>query len=202
MGLRSLRLTQDILLIKEAHHQSMSVNWSSFRPHSSKRDNLYTAGSWWHVIDSSSTTRVGASGVEMLSFHWKVLIVKWRQKWLFDQADKHKEEEWIPSVTMLGRGIRCCSPTQRNKNTNTMTLRYRDTKTQGHLEIHRHKEAHKQYVQYGGHVHRWSIVLKRTLGHKKHLLRETKQERTYSAKRGTENQSWLSDTVYPLAVSL
>ena len=86
--------------------------------------------------------------------------------------------------------------TEKHYNTNTMTLRNSDTKTQGHSEIHRHKEAHKQCVQYGGHVHWWSIVLKRTLGHKKHLLRETKQERTYCAKRGMENQSWLTDTVY------
>ena len=78
---------------------------------------------------------------------------------------------------MLGMGTRCCSLTQRNKNTNTMTVRYSDTKTQGHAEIHRNKEAHKQCVQYGGHVHWWSIVLKRTSGHKKHLLRETKQDR-------------------------
>ena len=87
-------------------------------------------------------------------------------------------------------------------NTNTVTLRHRDTKTQGHLEIHRHKEAHKQCVQYGGHVHWWSIVLKRTLGHKKHLLRETKQDRACCAKRGTKNQSWLSGTLYPLSMSL
>ena len=36
-------------------HITTLCKWSSFRPHSSKRDYLYTPGSWWHVISMALT---------------------------------------------------------------------------------------------------------------------------------------------------